>query len=88
MHTNLYQNPLFFEMDYCSGGVLGFTAAATDGAGGGGGGGASAAVPAVASAENTVHEMSTSIAFNRAGFQMMVDFPSRVPGGESWPLDS
>ncbi|CBI40758.3 unnamed protein product, partial [Vitis vinifera] len=66
MNSNLHQNPLFFEMDYCSGGVLGFTAA---------------------TATETVHEMSTSIAFNRAGFQMMVDFPIRVPGGESWPLD-
>ena len=88
MNSNLHQNPLFFEMDYCSGGVLGFTAATATGGGGGGGGASAAATSAaVASAAETVHEMSTSIAFNKAGFQMMVDFPIRVPGGESWPLD-
>ncbi|KAF2310291.1 hypothetical protein GH714_007604 [Hevea brasiliensis] len=36
----------------------------------------------------TTHEMSTSIAFNRAGFQMMMlDTSFRLPA-ESWPLDS
>ncbi|KAA8537376.1 hypothetical protein F0562_026937 [Nyssa sinensis] len=34
----------------------------------------------------TVHEMSTSFAFNRAGFQMLADPPIRITG-ESWPLD-
>ncbi|XP_007018687.2 PREDICTED: protein CUP-SHAPED COTYLEDON 3 isoform X2 [Theobroma cacao] len=34
----------------------------------------------------TVHDMSTSIAFNRAGVQMMLDPPIRAPG-ESWQLD-
>ncbi|KAF3972736.1 hypothetical protein CMV_003775 [Castanea mollissima] len=35
----------------------------------------------------TGHEMSTSIAFNRAGFQLMLDTPMRIHG-ESWPLDA
>nr|POE79086.1 protein cup-shaped cotyledon 3 [Quercus suber] len=35
----------------------------------------------------TVHEMSTSIAFNRAGLHMMLDTPMRIHG-ESWPLDA
>jgi hypothetical protein len=30
--------------------------------------------------------MSTSIGFSRAGLQMMLDTPIRLPG-ESWPLD-
>ena len=77
IHSNLlHQHPLFFEMDYC-------TSDAAAAASGFTGGGDSAA----AAADTTVHEMSTSIAFNRAGFQMMVDLPIRVPGAESWPLD-
>lgn len=35
----------------------------------------------------TTHETSTSIVFNRAGFQMMLDTPIRLPA-ESWPLDT
>ncbi|EEF52906.1 transcription factor, putative [Ricinus communis] len=42
---------------------------------------------AATDADITAHEMSTSIAFNRAGFQMMLDAPIRHPA-ESWPLDS
>ncbi|KAJ6336469.1 hypothetical protein OIU78_012963 [Salix suchowensis] len=37
-------------------------------------------------ADTTAHDMSTSIAFNRAGLQMMLDTPIRLPG-ESWPFD-
>ncbi|XP_024020105.1 protein CUP-SHAPED COTYLEDON 3 [Morus notabilis] len=39
---------------------------------------------------SALHDMSTSLAFNRAGFQSMLD-PSltKLPaGGESWPLDA
>ncbi|KAJ6414293.1 hypothetical protein OIU84_006999 [Salix udensis] len=40
-----------------------------------------------ASAADTIaHDMSTSIAFSRAGLQMMLDTPIRLPG-ESWPFD-
>jgi hypothetical protein len=48
-------------------------------------------VSAAASAPSTdltVHEMSTSIAFNRAGFQQMLDPSMGIAGGESWPLDA
>lgn len=45
------------------------------------GGGGAAAI-----ADTSVHEMSTSVAFNRAGFQMLLDTPIRFHG-ESWPLD-
>ena len=40
-----------------------------------------------ADSDITAHEMSTSMAFSRAGFQMMLDAPIRLPA-ESWPLDS
>ncbi|KDP36751.1 hypothetical protein JCGZ_08042 [Jatropha curcas] len=35
----------------------------------------------------TANDLSTSIAFNRADFQMMLDTPIRLPA-QSWPLDS
>ncbi|OVA01090.1 NAC domain [Macleaya cordata] len=38
-------------------------------------------------AADTVHEMSTSVAFNRTGFQMMLDPPNIRYTGESGPLD-
>ncbi|XVF35798.1 hypothetical protein REPUB_Repub19eG0001600 [Reevesia pubescens] len=41
---------------------------------------------AVTAGDTYVHDMSTSIAFNRAGFQMMLDPPIRT-SAESWPLD-
>ncbi|KAJ6708586.1 PROTEIN CUP-SHAPED COTYLEDON 3-LIKE [Salix koriyanagi] len=37
-------------------------------------------------ADTTAHDMSTSIAFSRAGLQAMLDTPIRLPG-ESWPFD-
>ncbi|XP_011041171.1 PREDICTED: protein CUP-SHAPED COTYLEDON 3 isoform X2 [Populus euphratica] len=37
-------------------------------------------------ADTMIHDMSTSIGFSRAGLQMMLDTPIRLPG-ESWPLD-
>jgi hypothetical protein len=37
-------------------------------------------------ADTIIHDMSTSIGFSRAGLQMMLDTPIRLPG-ESWPLD-
>ncbi|OMO64504.1 No apical meristem (NAM) protein [Corchorus capsularis] len=69
-HQNQNQNPLFFDMDSSSG-VLGFS----QGQG-------------VTAGDNTTpsHDMSTSIAFNRATLQMLLDPPFR-PSAESWPLD-
>ncbi|KAJ6680866.1 PROTEIN CUP-SHAPED COTYLEDON 3-LIKE [Salix koriyanagi] len=63
-------NPLFFEMD-CNGNVLGFSGSAS---------------AAAAAADTIIHDMSTSIAFSRAGLQTMLDTPFRLPG-ESWPSD-
>ncbi|XWS14343.1 hypothetical protein CRYUN_Cryun35bG0001500 [Craigia yunnanensis] len=40
----------------------------------------------VTAGDTSVHDMSTSIVFNRAGVQMMLDPPIRT-SGESWPLD-
>ncbi|KAF9683271.1 hypothetical protein SADUNF_Sadunf05G0195600 [Salix dunnii] len=42
--------------------------------------------PASATADTIIHDMSTSIAFSRAGLQTIVDTPIRLPG-ESWPSD-
>ncbi|XP_010270533.1 PREDICTED: protein CUP-SHAPED COTYLEDON 3-like [Nelumbo nucifera] len=70
----IHQNPLFIEM-----GVGG-----PGGGGGGGGPGPGGGVLGFTAVADTVHEMSTSVAFNRAGFQMMLDPPIRG-AGESGP---
>ncbi|KAL5780904.1 hypothetical protein ACOSQ2_011641 [Xanthoceras sorbifolium] len=71
IHPNPYQNPqLLFEMDNCS--FPGLSQGFT-------------AAAAAMTSTTTVNDLSTSLAFNRAGFQVMFD---HHPIRESWPLDA